>query len=158
MQEEVTQKTIAFSIKSAKLTAQVLQAAARKFLEARNKGKTKLHHGQQSLKQLKKHGAALSNIEITDANIKAFDAIAKKNGLDYNVKRIENGKPPTYLVSFRGKDIDVMTEAFREFSAKKLSREQKPSILKALASFKEAAKQLNANRQKTKHKDRGIEL
>lgn len=69
MQEEVTQKTIAFSIKSAKLTIQVLQAAARKFLETQNKGKTKLHHGQQSLKQLKKHGAALSNIEITDANI-----------------------------------------------------------------------------------------
>ena len=60
MQEEVTQKTIAFSIKSAKLTIQVLQAAARKFLETQNKGKTKLHHGQQSLKQLKKHGAALS--------------------------------------------------------------------------------------------------
>ena len=100
---------------------------------------------------LMKPGEKVTNIEITDANIKAFDAIAKKNGLDYNVKRIENGKPPTYLVSFRGKDIDVMTEAFREFSAKKLSR-------KALASFKEAAKQLNANRQKTKHKDRGIEL
>lgn len=72
MQEEVTQKTIAFSIKSAKLTIQVLQAAARKFLETQNKGKTKLHHGQQSLKQLKKHGAALSNIEITDANIGLF--------------------------------------------------------------------------------------
>ena len=69
MQEEVTQKTMAFSIKSAKLTIQVLQAAARKFLETQNKGKTKLHHGQQSLKQLKKQGAALSNIEITDANI-----------------------------------------------------------------------------------------
>ena len=110
------------------------------------------------MRQLMKPGEKVTNIEITDANIKAFDAIAKKNGLDYNVKRIENGKPPTYLVSFRGKDIDVMTEAFREFSAKKLSQEQKPSILKALASFKEAAKQLNANRQKTKHKDRGIEL
>ena len=158
MQEEVDQKTIALAMKTGKLTGQVLQAAMKKFLAARQKGKTKLHHGQQSLRQLKKDGSALSNIEITDANIKAFDAIAKKNGLDYNVKRIENGKPPTYLVSFRGKDIDVMTEAFREFSAKKLSREQKPSILKALASFKEAAKQLNANRQKTKHKDRGIEL
>ena len=110
------------------------------------------------MRQLMKPGEKVTNIEITDANIKSFDPIAKKNGLDYNVKRIENGKPPTYLVSFRGKDIDVMTEAFREFSAKKLSREQKPSILKALASFKEAAKQLNANRQKTKHKDRGIEL
>ena len=40
----------------------------------------------------------------------AFDPIARKNGLDYNVKKIENGKPPTYLVSFKGKDIDVMTE------------------------------------------------
>ena len=158
MQEEVDQKTIALAMKTGKLTGQVLQAAMKKFLAARQKGKTKLHHGQQSLRQLKKDGSALSNIEITDANIKSFDPIAKKNGLDYNVKRIENGKPPTYLVSFRGKDIDVMTEAFREFSAKKLSREQKPSILKALASFKEAAKQLNANRQKTKHKDRGIEL
>ena len=28
----------------------MLQAAARKFLETQNKGKTKLHHGQQSLK------------------------------------------------------------------------------------------------------------
>ena len=67
------------------------------------------------MRQLMKPGEKVTNIEITDANIKAFDAIAKKNGLDYNVKRIENGKPPTYLVSFRGKDIDVMTEAFREF-------------------------------------------
>ena len=81
MQEEVTQKTIAFSIKSAKLTIQVLQAAARKFLETQNKGKTKLHHGHQSLKQLKKHGAALSNIEITDANIGLFKPCAKKYGV-----------------------------------------------------------------------------
>ena len=54
-----------------------------------------------------KPGEKVSNIEITDQNIKAFDPIARKNGLDYNVKKIENGKPPTYLVSFRGKDIDV---------------------------------------------------
>ena len=158
MQEETNEKTIALYIKTGKLTAQQLQKAMKALL-AKGKGQlTKAPHGKISMRQLMKPGEKVTNIEITDANIKAFDAIAKKNGLDYNVKRIENGKPPTYLVSFRGKDIDVMTEAFREFSAKKLSREQKPSILKALASFKEAAKQLNANRQKTKHKDRGIEL
>ena len=139
MQDEVNEKVVALSIKTSKQLS-------------------KAPHGKISMRQLMKPGEKVTNIEITDANIKAFDPIAKKNGLDYNVKRIENGKPPTYLVSFRGKDIDVMTEAFREFSAKKLSRDQKPSILKALASFKEAAKQLNANRQKTKHKDRGIEL
>ena len=72
MQEEVTQKTIALSMKTGKLTAQVLQAALKKYLQHRAKSKNTLHHGQQSLKQLKKHGVALSNIEITEANIGAF--------------------------------------------------------------------------------------
>ena len=155
MQDEVNEKVVALSIKTSKLTAEVLQKAMKAVLAKGKQQLSKAPHGKITMRQLMKPGEKVTNIEITDANIKAFDAIAKKNGLDYNVKRIENGKPPTYLVSFRGKDI---TEAFREFSAKKLSREQKPSILKALASFKEAAKQLNANRQKTKHKDRGIEL
>ena len=56
MQEEVDQKTIALAMKTGKLTGQVLQAAMKKFLAARQKGKTKLHHGQQSLRQLKKDG------------------------------------------------------------------------------------------------------
>ena len=63
MQEEVTQKTIALSMKTGKLTAQVLQAALKKYLQHRAKSKNTLHHGQQSLKQLKKHGVALSNME-----------------------------------------------------------------------------------------------
>ena len=151
MQDEVNEKVVALSIKTSKLTAEVLQKAMKAVLAKGKQQLSKAPHGKITMRQLMKPGEKVTNIEITDA-------IAKKNGLDYNVKRIENGKPPTYLVSFRGKDIDVMTEAFREFSEKKLSREQKPSILKALASFKEAAKQLNANRQKTKHKDRGIEL
>ena len=50
-----------------------------------------------------------------------------------------------------------MTEAFREFSSKKLSQEQKPSIRKALAAFRDKAKQLNANREKVKKKERGID-
>lgn len=100
MQEEVTQKTIAFSIKSAKLTIQVLQAAARKFLETQNKGKTKLHHGQQSLKQLKKHGAALSNIEITDANIGLFKPCAKKYGVDFTLRKDATTQPPHYMGVF----------------------------------------------------------
>lgn len=61
MQEEVTQKTIALSMKTGKLTAQVLQAALKKYLQHRAKSKNTLHHGQQSLKQLKKHGVALSD-------------------------------------------------------------------------------------------------
>ena len=105
-----------------------------------------------------KPGEKVSNIEITDQNIKAFDPIARKNGLDYNIKKIENGKPPTYLVSFRGKDIDVMTEAFREFTAKKLGRDKKPSIRKQLSTLKDKAAALNAQRDKVKKKDREVSL
>lgn len=48
MQEEVTHKTIALSMKTGKLTAQALQAALKKYLQHRAKG-PKLHHGRQSL-------------------------------------------------------------------------------------------------------------
>ena len=157
MQDKVNEKVVSLAIKTSKLTAGVLQSAIKALL---NKGKgqlTKAQHGKVTMRQLMKPGEKVTNIEITDANIKAFDPIAKKNGLTYNVKKIENGKPPTYLVSFRGKDIDVIAEAFREFSAKKLSREQKPSIRKALAAFRDRAKQLNANREKVKKKERGID-
>ena len=40
MQEEVDQKTIALAVKTGKLTAQVLQAAIRKYLAARQKIQT----------------------------------------------------------------------------------------------------------------------
>ncbi len=157
MQDEVNEKVVSLAIKTSKLTAGVLQSAIKALLKKGKGQLTKAPHGKVTMRQLMKPGEKVTNIEITDANIKAFDPIAKKNGLTYNVKKIENGKPPTYLVSFRGKDIDVMTEAFREFSSKKLSQEQKPSIRKALAAFRDKAKQLNANREKVKKKERGID-
>ena len=86
MQEEVTQKTIALSMKTGKLTAQALQAALKKYLQHRAKG-SKLHHGKQSLKQLKAHGAALTNIEVTEANIGAFKPCAKKYGVDFTLRK-----------------------------------------------------------------------
>ena len=157
MQEEVTQKTIAFSIKSAKLTIQVLQAAARKFLETQNKGKTKLHRGQQSLKQLKKHGAALSNIEITDANIGLFKPCAKKYGVDFTLRKDATTQPPHYVVIFKSKDADNLEQAFREFTAKTLSKEQRPSIRKVLSAMKQKTAEQTKQRAKEKIRERGLE-
>ncbi len=72
MQEEVTQKTIALSVKvgkgAARLTEQALQKAI-KVLEQ----KSKPAHGKQTMRQLMKQNAGVSNIEITDSNIKAFE-------------------------------------------------------------------------------------
>ena len=161
MQDEVNEKVVAISIKATKLTAALLQAAMKKLLAQAKKqlDKQEVPKGKQTLKQLMKQNAGVSNIEITDSNIKAFESTAKKYGIDFALKKDATETPPRYLVFFKGRDADVLTAAFKEFSAKKLTQEQKPSIRKALASFREAAKQLNANRQKVKNKDRGgIEL
>lgn len=156
MQEEVDQKTIALSMKTGKLTAQVLQAALKKYLQHRAKGKTTLHHGQQSLKQLKKQGAALSNIEITDANIGLFKPCAKKYGVDFTLRKDATTQPPHYIVIFKAKDADNMEQAFKEFTAKKLQREERPSIRKDIAASKEKAAARNADRAKEKFKERGL--
>ena len=156
MQEEVDQKTIALSMKTGKFTAQVLQAALKKYLQHRAKGKTMLHHGQQSLKQLKKHGAALSNIEITEANIGLFKPCAKKYGVDFTLRKDATTQPPHYIVIFKAKDADNMEQAFKEFTAKKLQREERPSIRKDIAASKEKAAARNADRAKEKFKERGL--
>ena len=156
MQEEVDQKTIALSMKAGKLKAQVLQAALKKYLQHRDKGKTTLHHGQQRLKQLKKHGAALSNIEITDANIGLFRPCAKKYGVDFTLRKDATTQPPHYIVIFKAKDADNMEQAFKEFTAKKLQREERPSIRKDIAASKEKAAARNADRAKEKFKERGL--
>ena len=156
MQEEVDQKTIALAVKTGKLTAQVLQAAIRKYLAARQKGTGKTHHGQQSLRQLKKDGSALSNIEITDANIGLFKPCAKKYGVDFTLRKDATTQPPHYIVIFKAKDADNMEQAFKEFTAKKLQREERPSIRKDIAASKEKAAVHNADRAKEKFKERGL--
>ena len=156
MQEEVTQKTIALYVKvgkgAARLTEQALQKAIQKFLEQ----KSKPAHGKQTMRQLMKQNAGVSNIEITKDNIKAFESTAKKYGIDFALKKDSTETPPRYLVFFKGRDADALTAAFKEFSAKKLTQGQKPSIRKLIVSLKEKAAALNAQRDKVKNKDRGI--
>lgn len=160
MQDEINEKTVAISIKATKLTAQTLQKALKLLLAQMKKqhDKNKIPHGKQTLKQLARQNAGLSNIEITEGNIKDFESTAKKYGVDFALKKDSTENPPRYLVFFKSRDADALTEAFREFSAKKLQRDKKPSIRKLLSKLKEAAQSRNAQRDKVKNKDKEIAL
>ena len=158
MQDEINEKTVAPYIKTGKLTAELLQKAMKAALAQSKKQIGKQPHGKQTLKQLMKQNTGVSNIEITKENIKAFESTAKKYGIDFALKKDATETPPRYLVFFKGRDADALTAAFKEFSAKKLTQDKKPSIRKALAAFREKAKELNASRQQTKHKDREVSL
>ena len=156
MQDEINEKVVALSVKGAKLTAEMLQKAIKAMLAQAKKQQEKQPHGKQTLKQLAKQNAGLSNIEITEGNIKAFEQTAKKYGIDFALKKDSTETPPRYLVFFKGRDADALTAAFKEFSAKKLTQEQKPSIRKLLSTLKDKAAALTAQRDKVKNKDRGI--
>ena len=159
MQDETNEKVIALYIKGGKITAKILQRAMKIFLAEIKKQaeKQKLPHGKQSLKQLMKQNAGVSNIEITDENIKAFEATAKKYGIDFALKKDRSTSPPRHLVFFKGRDADVLKAAFDEFSKKKLTKQKLPSIRKVLSAFKKQAKAINKGREVVKNKDRGIE-
>ena len=118
MQDEVNEKTIALYIKTGKLTAQTLQKAMKAILSKGKKQLAKPPQGKQSLKQLMKQNAGVSNIEITEGNIKAFESTAKKYGIDFALKKDATESPPRYLVFFKGRDADVLTAAFKEFPQK----------------------------------------
>ena len=161
MQEEVNDKTIALSVKTAKLTGTMLKAVLRKFLEeqakAKQKSKTKSaepKHGKQTMKQLMKQNTQLTGIEVTDGNIKSFEKVARKYGIDFSLKKDASEDPPKYIIFFKAKDIDVMTAAFKEYTKNDLKKTNKPSLRKRLAKAIETVRR-HREKVKQKNKDRG---
>ena len=104
MQEEITQRTVSLSVEAGNMTADLLQKAVKKVLEEMQKKPSQrtLHQGKQTLHQLKQHGASLTNIEITEQNIKAFSVVAKKYDIDYALKKDPTTAPPALLCVFQG--------------------------------------------------------
>lgn len=97
MQDEINEKVVALSIKGGKLTAATLQKAVKAMLAQMKKQHEKQPQGKQTLKQLAKQNAGLSNIEITEGNIKAFEHTAKKYGIDFALKRTPPSSRPVTL-------------------------------------------------------------
>ena len=163
MQDEVNAKVIALVIKGGRISAEVLEKALKKFVEEIEKAqkqasRPKTYRGKQSIKHLVEQNAAISNIEVTDGNIKSFEHTARKYGIDYALKKDTSEQPPRYLVFFKGRDVDVMTQAFKEFSARTIKQKEKPSLRQKLARQKEQSKSQHREQAKVKSKDRGVEL
>ena len=155
MQEEVTQKTIALVIKTAKLDANVLKAAMRMYLNHRRQ-KT---HGKTSVKKLVGEGVGVSSIEVTDGNIKSFERVACKYNIDFAVKKDKTTDPPKYVVFFKGRDADAVAQAFKEFVYGNEKRKGTTSVREKLKRLKDVVSQnKNRERSREKNKDRGQSL
>lgn len=172
MQDEVNEKTIALCIGGGKISARILKNAmlkvlarleqeqqkARQSYSDKNKGKNgAVSHGKQSLEKLMKQDCQLSNIEVTDGNMKSFERCAKKYNIDFSLKKDTSISPPRYFVFFKAKDVDVMTAAFKEYTGKTLEKNKKPSVRRKLSRVQERLVK-HKEREKVKQKERGPEL
>lgn len=159
MQEEVENRSVALVISGTKLTARTLKSAILKYLAWRKNKKLKepaIPRGKQSVKNLAKQDQGLSNIEVTDKNIKSFERVAKKYGVDFAIKKDKSVSPPKYLVFFKGRDADAITSAFNEFTAKTMRKAARPSVLTQLKKFTELVKNTITDRVKSKSKEQSL--
>ena len=151
MQDEVNEKTVSLCIRCGKVTASLLKAAMKKALAKMEQEKQKLqgqkqpkqdkedktYRGKQSMDKLMKQNVQLSNIEITDGNIKYV-----------------NADPPRYYVFFKARDADVMTAAFKEYTGQFLNKDKKPSVRKKLQQAISKSLKKHRELEKTKGKEK----
>ena len=158
MQEELEQKSVAISIKAGKLTANLLKKALEKALAEMEKSQKnpKIYKGKQSVKHLVRQGAGVSNIEITDGNIKSFECVARKYGVDFALKKDTTSQPPRYLVFFKfSGSADALTAAFAEYSGKVVKRQsqEKPSVRGQLAQLQEVVRKMAQSFSRNKQQE-----
>ena len=163
MQEEVENRTVTLTISGARLTGRTLKWAIRQLLNSHSKSKAKKEQtkavtpkGKQSVKELVGQNQGVQNIEINDKNIKDFDRVARKYGIDYAVKRDTTEKILKYLVFFKARDGDALNAAFREYSAVAAKKKARPSIIQKLRQINPLEKIVK--KDKVRNKDKGLEL
>ena len=136
MQEEVEQRTLTLVINGTKFSGRVLKRAVSKFVAFCRDQKAKkvnVHpKGKQSVKQLTRQGQGVNTMEIDDANLRQFERIARKYGVDYAVRKDVTAETPRFLVFFKGRDADAIMAALKEFSSAKERKSERPSLLQKL--------------------------
>ena len=120
MQDEIEQR-IAVQIENcAKLTGRELARALEKLLRkcGNDLRKRPIHHGKMTVKQLAEKDKGMQSIEVTDGNIGSFSRVARKYGIDFAPFKVKGEK--RYTVFFKSADLDAMTAAFKEYTAREL--------------------------------------
>ena len=146
VQEEVESRTISLCVSTTRLTARTLINALRMYQRHVEYSKHKKAakdvkgvQGKVAVKDLLRDGDGVQSMPVSDGKLKDFERIANKYGVTFSVMKDKHEVPPRYLVFFKAKDQDAMTQVIKEYTAREMSRMQKPSILEQLRKLKEAA-------------------
>ncbi len=167
MQEDVENRTINVVIKTIKLSGKAmikLMMSAVKFLKGVQKTTngvankiSHIKHGKQSVKKLIGQNQGVSSVEIAKTQLRDFEHIARKYGVDFAIKKDSSEIPAKYFVFFKAKDADALTAAFKEFSAQQINKTQKRSVLKKLSKLKaKVASAPKKEKERNKNQERDL--
>ena len=159
MQEEVENRTVAIVTSAAKFTGRLFKSAICKYLEHRKLSKANkaraspvIPHGKQTVRQLIGQNQGVSTIESNDPDIKSFERVARKYGVDYAIKKVRTEDKPKFVIFFKARDADALTQAFTEYTRKSAEKEKRPSVLQQLKILTEKVQNKVLERSKDKQK------
>ena len=79
--------------------------------------------------------------------------------MDFAVKKDKNTEPPKYIVFFKGRDADIITQAFKDYVKVNEKKQNRVSVKEKLAEFREIlAKGKNRERAREHQKEKGLSL
>ena len=148
MQEEIENRTVNLAISTTKLTARgIIRLAAKGLAYIKRKSqeaalKNEKPDGRQTIQQLIGQNQGVTNIDISQTDLKGFEKYARKYGVDYAITKDKSVFPPKYLVFFKARDADAMTAAFNAYSAEVLAKSKRPSTLNKLHKLIDAVKSI----------------
>lgn len=148
MQEEIENRTVNLAISTTKLTARgIIRLAAKGLAYIKRKSheaalKNKKPDGRQTIQQLIGQNQGVTNIDISQTDLKGFEKYARQYGVDYAITKDKSVFPPKYLVFFKARDADAMTAAFNAYSAEVLAKSKRPSTLSKLHKLIDAVKSI----------------
>lgn len=148
MQEEIENRTVNLAISTTKLTARgIIRLAAKGLAYIKRKSreaalKNEKPDGRQTIQQLISQNQGVTNIDISQTDLKGFEKYARKYGVDYAITKDKSVFPPKYLVFFKARDADAMTAAFNAYSAEVLAKSKRPSTLSKLHKLIDAVKSI----------------
>ena len=93
MQEEIENRTVNLAISTTKLTARgIIRLAAKGLAYIKRKSreaalKTKKPDGRQTIQQLIGQNQGVTNIDISQTDLKGFEKYARKYGVDYAITK-----------------------------------------------------------------------
>ena len=134
--QKVTQLIEIVINKSAPVVADMCKAMAEWLAQ---NGDTSFATGKQSLQNLMASGDKLSTLPLDSRNLRSFQKIARKYGINYSLEKDLTKDPPQHKLTYRAKDTDTMMSAFKEYLNTTLAKQKgkKPTYQQRMKNAKD---------------------